>query len=83
MRNYITKSSKKMELFTHLKTIFAKFGYSMKCQNTSNDGGDNSSVVSGAYFSFEKLNETNQLHLKVERQLDHSFLVAVEMCFTT
>lgn len=83
MRNYITKSSKKMELFTHLKIIFAKFGYSMKCQNTSNDGGDNSSVVSGAYLSFEKLNETNQLHLKVERQLDHSFLVAVEMCFTT
>ena len=83
MRNYITKSSKKMELFTHLKTIFVKFGYSMKCQNTSNDGGDNSSVVSGAYLSFEKLNESNQLHLKVERQLDHGFLVAVEMCFTT
>ena len=83
MRNYITKSSKKMELFTHLKTIFAKFGYSMKCQNTSNDGGDNSSVVSAAYLSFEKLNESNQLHLKVERQLDHGFLVAVEMCFTT
>ena len=83
MRNYINKSSKKMELFTHLKTIFAKSGYSMKCQNTSNDGGDNSSVVSGAYFSFEKLNETNQLHLKVERQLDHGFLVAMEMCFTT
>ena len=83
MRNYITKSSKKMELFTHFKTIFAKFGHSMKCQNTSNDGGDNSSVVSGAYLSFEKLNESNQLHLKVERQLDHGFLVAVEMCFTT
>ena len=83
MRNYINKSSKKIKLFTHLKTIFAKFGYSMKCQNTSNDGGDNSSVVSGAYLSFEKLNESNQLHLKVERQLDHGFLVAVEMCFTT
>lgn len=73
----------KMEFFTHLNNIFEKFGYSLKCQNTSNKGGDNSPVVSGAYFSFEKLKKTHQLHLKVERQLDHGFLVAVETCFMT
>ena len=73
----------KMEFSMHLNTIFEKYGYSLKCQNTSNNGGDNSSVDSGAYFPFEKLNGTNQLYLKVKRQLDHGFLVAVEMCFTT
>ena len=72
-----------MEFFTHLNTIFENFSYSLKCQNTSNNSGDNSHAVSGAHISFEKLNETNQLHLKVERQLDHGFLVAMEMCFTT
>lgn len=73
----------KMEFFMHLNTIFEKYGYSLKSQNTSNNGGDNSSVDSGAYFSFEKFNGTNQLYLKVKRWLDHGFLVAVEMCFTT
>ena len=72
-----------MEFFTHLNTIFENFDFSLKCQNTSNNGGDNSHAVSGAHISFEKLNETNQLHLKVERQLHHGFLVAMEMCFTT
>ena len=59
----------KMEFFMHLNTIFEKYGNSLKCQNMSNNGGDNSSVDSGAYFSFEKLNGTNQLYLKVKRQL--------------
>lgn len=72
----------KMEFFAHLNTVFERFGYPLKCQNTSNNGGDNSPVVSGAYFFFEKFNETNQLHQKGEKQLDHGFLVAVEMCFT-
>ena len=72
-----------MEFFTYLNTIFENFVYSLKCQNMSNNGGDNSYAVSGAHISIEKLNETNQLHLKVERQLDHGFLVAMEMCFTT
>ena len=40
-------------------------------------------LISGTYFSFDKLNEINQLHLEVERQLNHGFLVAVEMCFAT
>ena len=46
----------KMEFFMHLNIIFEKYGYSLKCQNTSNNGDDKSSADSGAYFSFEKLN---------------------------
>ena len=76
-------SLKIISSFINHTRIFENFGYSLKCQNTSNNGGDNSHAVSGAHIFFEKLNETNQLHLKVERQLDHGFLVAVEMCFTT